>query len=205
MASPNVYLDQQLFIPTSTHHESFLQFQIDMSNNYDIVAEIDAIIDNFRIQTPEPDDPLIVHERPPEDGHYPFIELRKKRTKMRSGVCVWCAITQLMKHPARPKLQSRPSSNEANWETWLRELDSPRRGFLTHLVENLMPKREVLKFVSKTEIRMFYRDIAGALIELELRELRGNELDDRSLMAQVRSSKYHKTNRVAGIIEGAYR
>ncbi len=173
--------------------------------NEDIITEIEELVQVYRSNsTPPADDPLCVHARPHDDGHYPFTELRKKRTKMRCGVCVWCAVKKLMTYPERPKLQYRPSSNEANWEKWLRELDSPRRGFLTHLVTHLLPKREVLRFIPHGEIHLFYRDVAGALIELELRELRENEMDERSLMAQVRSSKYHKTVRVAGIIEGAY-
>ncbi len=46
--------------------------------------------------------------------------------------------------------------------------------------------------------------MGGALIELALREFRDGELDEKSIMAQVRSSKYHKRTRVAAVIQQVY-
>lgn len=145
-----------------------------------------------------------VHERAPDDSHYPFNVQRKGRTKMQCSVCVWCATQQLMALPGRPVLQKRTSGLDADWERWLRELSSPRSHFLQHLAESLMPKDKLSKIVQPDELPVFYKEIAGALIEFALRELRGGVVNDRAIMTQVRSSKYHKTTRVAKIIKEFY-
>ncbi len=90
----------------------------------------------------------------------------------------------------------------------MRELASPRSGFLRHLTDTHMPKHEVLRIIEPHELADFYREMAGALIEIALREHRREHrrdtLDGRAIMTQVRSSKYHKANRVAKIIETFY-
>ncbi len=145
-----------------------------------------------------------VHARPENDDHYLFNVVRKKRTRMRSGVCVWCAACALMKQKECPKLRTRASGNDADWERWIRELASAQAGILDNLVGKLLPKNELAQMIPPPEFKLFYKEIAGALIEMALRELRGEGVDERGIMAQVRSSKYHKTDRVARIIEKAY-
>ena len=145
-----------------------------------------------------------VHERPDEDSHYPYAVQRKSRTKMQSGVCVWCGVRKLMSQPDRPILRKRASGTDADWEQWMRELASPRgSAFLRNLPLTLMPKHEILQIIEPWQLVALYKEIASAIIELALRELRG-DLEARSIMAQVRSSKYHKSNRVAKIIESVY-
>ncbi len=182
----------------------------------DIVSDIEEVVNRTEPLPPEPSTKRYrttaptstsrsaVHIRPANDAHYPFKAIRKNRTKMQSGVCVWCATEALMALPQRPVLQTRTTGNGADWEQWMRDFRSPQSGFLKLLVDKIMPKNEVVTLVSEDGLQGFYKDMAGALIEAFLRELRANELDEGAIMAQVRSSKHHKTARVAAIIEGAY-
>ncbi len=185
-------------------------------NETNIASEIDEIVDRSRYVSPkpsvkrersfvaEPSPSPCVHPRPADDSHYPYNVQRKSRTKMRSGVCVWCAAQTLMSMRERPVLRKRISGSDADWERWMRELASPRSTFLRYLAEVLMPKHELLQIIKPTELAAFYKEMAGALIEIALRELRSSAVDERAIMAQVRSSKYHKTARVAQIIECMY-
>ncbi len=181
-----------------------------------IATEIDQIVDRSRnvSQKPPikrershftvPSPASCVHPRPANDSHYPYNVQWKSRTKMRTGVCDWCAAETLMHLPQRPVLRNRTSGSDADWELWMRELSSSHSGFLRYMADVLMPKHELLQIIEPAELAAFYKEMAGALIEMALRELRGSSLDASAIMAQVRSSKYHKTVRAAQIIECLY-
>ncbi len=145
-----------------------------------------------------------VHPRPPKDTHYPFSAVRKNRTKMRSPVCVWCGVQKFMALTGRPKLQIRTSSTDADWEQWHVDLSSKESDVLRSFTRSEMPQSELLRFMNDSQLGLFYKDFAGALIEMVLRELREGVVGERAIMAQVRSSKYHKTERVAEILSRAY-
>ncbi len=145
-----------------------------------------------------------VHPRPPKDTHYPFNAVRKNRTKMRCPVCVWCGVQKFMMLTGRPKLKIRASGSDADWERWHIELNSNQSNTLGSLTRSVMPKSELLRFMTESQLDWFYKDFAGALIEMVLRELREGVVGERAIMAQVRSSKYHKTERVAEILSRAY-
>ncbi len=147
---------------------------------------------------------LRIHSRPPNDAHYPFSAVRKNRTKMRSPVCVWCGVQKFMALSARPKLKVRAIGSDADWERWLLELSSNQSDTLTSLTRSAMPKSELSRYMTESQLGSFYKDFAGALIEMVLRELRKGILVERAIMAQVRSSKYHKTERLAKILSRAY-
>ena len=181
--------------------------------NDDIATEIDSIVDNSRSAPPTSPTKRqratsstlsCVHERALDDSHYPYKVQRKNRTKMRSGVCVWCAAQALMALDDSPKLRRRTSGSDCDWERWIRKLGTPGNGFLGHLSAKLMPKHEVLRIITPKELDGFYKEMAGALIEIALREHRRGTIDERAVMTQVRSSKYHKAARVAKIIETFY-
>ena len=186
------------------------------TNGVDIVSEIAEISHrlNDRLQDGSSSEGLrneskstrssLVHARPYNDTHYPFKTNRKQSTRMRSRVCVWCAAHALMTLTSRPVLQKRVTSTYADWERWMDELSAPNSEFLENLVDKLMPKEVVLNLLNSSELEIFYKEIASALIELALRELRADDLEEHSLMAQIRSSKYHKSLRLAAIIEAAY-
>ncbi len=193
-------------VPIETH-----SFTSTTSSNVGMASSINHTPARPRPASPEP--PLkrakpshesCVHPRPHEDVHYQFNVQRKSRTKMRSGVCVWCAARALMTLPNRPMLKKRTSGSDADWERWMRELASPRSTFLSYLADVLMPKHEILQIIEPSDLGLFYKEMAGALLEMALREMRSDVVDDRALMAQVRSSKYHKAARVAKIIERKY-
>ena len=67
-----------------------------------------------------------------------------------------------------------------------------------------MPKHEILAIIDESQLGELFKELAGALIEMALREHRREVVEERSIMAQVRSSKYHKSARVAKIIESFY-
>ncbi len=143
---------------------------------------------------------LCVHSRPPKDTHYPFKAVRKNRTKMHSPVCVWCGVQKFMALARRPRLRTKTSCSDADWERWLIERGLNQSGILESLTGSLMPKSELLRYISDSQLGLFYKDFAGALIEMVLRELRKRVLVEPAIMAQVRSSKYHKAERLAQIL-----
>ncbi len=178
----------------------------------DIVSEIERIVQQPN-PVPEHQEEDVnetnvtnpyIHLRPPNDTHYPFNVVRKKRTIMNSPVCVWCGARKFMELTGRPKLRIRASGSDADWERWLRELGSSRSSVLPTLTTSVMPKSELLRVMTDSQLELFYKDFAGALIEMVLRELREGAVEKSAIMAQVRSSKYHKTVRVAQILSRAY-
>lgn len=53
--------------------------------------------------------------------------------------------------------------------------------------------------------KSFYEDLGGAILEQILRELRKDQVSQRELMAQVRSAKSHKVQKIAALISAAYK
>lgn len=144
----------------------------------------------------------LCHVRPANDSHYPFKLVRKARTRMTSTICVWCAAQTLMSSSNRPKLRKRTLGNDADWEKLIRNLETSSESFWKYLTTQLLPLERVLEH--EQDLGRFYRDLSGALVELWLREMKGDSLPKKDLMAQVRSAKSHKVSKISAIIERAY-
>lgn len=143
----------------------------------------------------------VAHLRAPDDAHYPYRLARKKRTKMRASVCVWCVTEALLEPRERPPLRVRASGTDADWERWMREVDGT---FWSALTRDLLPMRVLRRLDPGLNARVLFEDLAGAILERLLRELRGADVPQRDLMAQVRSAKAHKVVRFANMIEHEY-
>lgn len=143
--------------------------------------------------------PDMLHARPADDAHYPYPLIRKRRTLLIGGVCAWCASAAAMRLPSRPPLQLRSAGGCADWERFAKRAGA----WWAALVRDIAPAHEVV--AAGGSVRAFAVDIANALIEVLLRELRGCISPPRDLMAQVRSAKRHKAERFANSIIQAYR
>ena len=146
-----------------------------------------------------------VHARPESDSCYPYALVRKKRTRMRGAVCVWCVVGALQREAEWPVLSTRGGvrsgtgghmgGDEADWEHNMKRTPA----LWAALAQRIAPAHRL------REPELFYRELAGAFVETQLRRLRGaGQVGRRELMAQVRSAKQHKTARLAAQIRAAY-
>lgn len=83
----------------------------------------------------------------------------------------------------------------------MRDVDSR---FWNALTTEILPMRELKELDPFLDTSRLFNDLAGAILECLLRELRGAHIAQRDLMAQVRSAKYHKVKRFAAMIQQAY-
>lgn len=140
-----------------------------------------------------------IHLRPKDDAHYPHITLRKRRSWMTSAACVWCVVNKALDFRGRPQLHVRSSGYEIDWGRLVRE-----SGPIWRQLAAVAPARALLTVTPLLDRALWCREVAAAVLEVLLRELRTNDIGQASIMSQLRSAKYHKLHIFAKFLSDAY-